>query len=77
MVLIFTLDHTTFNKGDDMNEFNKYQERLLQEMKLNVAPKNILINSISLINAEEALNRLDGNQIAEVIEEYARWWRNG
>ena len=56
--------------------FNKYQERLLEEMKLNLAPKNLIINSVSMIESEEVMNRLSGEEVCEVIEEYAKWWRN-
>ena len=56
--------------------FNKYQMRLLEEMKLNLAPKNLIINSVSLIESEEVMNRLSGEEVCEVIEEYAKWWRN-
>lgn len=59
------------------DQFNKYQKKLLQEMKLNLAPKNLIINCVSMIDAESYLNHLTGTEVAEVIEEYARWWKDG
>lgn len=76
--VIADLGNITVNEllyGQQAN-FNKYQEYLLEEMKINLAPKNLIINSVSMIESEEVMNRLSGEEVCEVIEEYAKWWRS-